>query len=141
MKKSTFALIGSISITTLIVQANPNDEIQSKTKIVLGTGTEKDAEEALSIVKQFLDKWESKDYDAAIEFVYEPIRKDFKKEITKKSMKLQSIDEIKLIKNKNIIRARVDVSADPDPRRPDLTKRQFMVDMFYLNGKWWVAAR
>ena len=114
-----------------------------KAEVVLQAGTQADAEAALVVAKKILKFWEEKNYEEARKLVHEPVRDAAEKEMRRDSFKLQRIEKITLRKSRtgDQLVARLQVLGDPPPRRPELKSSTQMMDMIFLDGKWWMTAR
>ena len=128
-------------VTLCGVSSAVEQEEDPKPKVTLNAGTQNDVEEALIVLRKFLDGWESRDYQSAASHVLEPVRKDFVQEMKKRPMKLQRIEDISVSERKGHLRARIHIAADPDVNREDLTKRGIGIDMIRTEGQWWITAR
>ena len=124
----------------LIAACNAEGENElSQPKVTLDHGTQEDADAALKVLRRFLSSWEARKYSDTLKEVYPAVREGHKKEMKKRPFKLQKIEDIRLSKRRNVIRARIHVAADPSPSRADLKKRGIGIDMIFLDGRWWIA--
>jgi len=127
----------SSSLIPVCIAADEDDVL--KTKVTLDHGTQEDAKAALKVLRRFLSNWEARKYSDALKDVYPALRDEHKKEMKKRPFKLQRIEDIRLSKRRDVIRARIHVAADPSPPRADRKKRGIGIDMIYVEGRWWIA--
>jgi len=108
-------------------------EVSRAPKILLGPGTQQDADAALAIASQFLESWQSGQYEKASLLVVESLRGRFIAYIKKRKITLEAIEEIMMYQGTSTkaLRARVQFTSAPDQRRS--------IDMIFQNGKWWIT--
>ena len=110
-----------------------------KPKVVLGAGTQQDADAAIAVAEKFLWAWDQREYARASELVDERVREQFAEKMKKRPIELKSIDDIRLFKPREWMLARVHASVAPSPDRKDLQTQGIAIDMVYFNKKWWVT--
>ena len=108
---------------------------------MLDAGRPEDADAAIDVVRKFLRAWERGRTQEATNLVAERQRQQFGREISRRSIKVQRIDRVRVFKYQGTMLGRVHVSIDPSPSRPDLSSGGIGIDMAVIDGKWWVISR
>ncbi len=111
-------------------KANVKNESKD-TKITFKDATQEDADAALTMLRTFINHWQNKDYKKAEALVDERLRFAWRKQMERRLMHLQSIDDIRVIKHKDILRARAHISIAP--------KGGLGLDLIFRDGKWWMT--
>jgi HEAT repeat protein len=109
-----------------------NEQDARGPEITLENATEAEANAALSMLRTFLDLWEKKDYAKAEALVDERVRLAWRKQMERRPMRLQSIDNIRVFKHKDELRARAHASTK--------AKAGLGLDLIFHHSKWWITA-
>lgn len=102
-------------------------------KVILEGGTQKDAEGAVAVCREWLSLWQSKRYEKASLLVVEPGRKSMLAHMRQRPIELKSVDDVRIFTYKERLIARVHCTVAP--------KQVIGVDMEYQYAKWWITAR
>jgi hypothetical protein len=116
------------------IETSKPREVSRAPKILLGPGTQQDADAAFAVASQFLESWQMGQYEKASLFVAESLRGRFIAYIKNRKITLETIEEIMMYQGTSTkaLRARVQFTSAPNQRRS--------IDMIFQNGKWWITA-
>jgi hypothetical protein len=141
------AIAYGVGIVTLLIETAPCRadvpavEKKPKPKVNLHAGTQADADAAAAVIERFLSLWTQRKHDEAAKLVDEPVRKAFADNLRKREITFQSLNDISLRLQGDILVARVHAFIAPSADRPDLKHQEIGLDMVSRDGKWWVTKR
>jgi HEAT repeat protein len=107
------------------------DKVAAATKVTLEDATADDADAALAILRKFLGHWEKQEFAKAELLVDERLRQGWRKQMEKRPMALRSIDDIRVFRHKETLRARVHFTSMPNQGHG--------LDMIFKEAKWWIS--
>ena len=106
------------------------EKLAAAPKVTLEDATGDDADAALSILRKFLGHWQKHEFGKAELLVDGRLRQGWRKQMEKLPMALRSIDDIRVFKHRGMLRARAHFTSS--------TKGEHVLDLIFLDGKWWI---
>ncbi len=100
-------------------------------KVTLEETTVDDADAALDTLRKFLGHWQKQEYEKAELLVDERLRQGWRKQMEKRPMVLLAIDDIRVFKRKDNLRARAHITTSP--------KGGHGLDLMFIDEKWWIS--